>query len=161
MGPQRLGLLNAVVILWVNGFVIGLIVSALVQNGAGTWVLAGGLPLSDRHGFTHWVIVVAIQTAVTAGGVCLGVALMGFRIGYGAAFFALLMGVVVTGALDYALTPHQSSTAATSAAGTAASGFQLAASSMLMLPLGLVAGLLMPAVMVDSFATDASATRSA
>ena len=147
-GP-RLGLTTAIVIIFVNGFAVGAVRMLLAQSQ-----IVSGAVLGDGSSWTRSLLFEAPWVLLAAIGICVGVGISGYRIAYGAAVFALGVGTVSTTMLDFALTPKP-------AEGSSIVGFAPAGYGILMFPLGLAFGLLLPAYILTEHALPADASRPA
>ena len=139
----QLGLVRAIVILWVSGAVASVLVGMFVSPVG--WSVLGG---SNRFADAGVIVaVVALQALVGAVGVTIGVEFCGFRISYASAVVAVLVG----GVLGMAFTvffaevqPH--------APTTDPRAELIPALGALTWPLQLVVGTLLPAFLVNAAA---------
>jgi hypothetical protein len=141
---ERLGLVRTIVILWISGAVVQALLTSVVLPHRIAWTILGG---SLRRGeVDRWeaVVFVAVTALLGAAGVCVGVRIVGFRVGYGVAAFALALGTTLTTALALATL--------TSTRGDA-TGIAAPAFGVLLFPLQLLLGLVLPAYLVDTGAS--------
>jgi len=150
---KELGVLRAVVILWVSGTVTSFVLGAFATPIA--YSLSG---VSGGYVEHRWGIVAAIVVAdalIGAVGVTVGVGFFGFRISYEAAFFALLVGGALTMAFTIFFVQAQLHTNTSDPRSIAIPALGLAT-----WPLQLLVGTLLPAFLVNSAARP-SVARSA
>jgi len=103
VGDQHLGLLRAIVIVWIGGAVTSTLVDSLLYRPLMTSILAG----SQGHHPHHIRLTLVVFYFVTHGlfaavAVTVGVRLVGFRVNYLTAAFALTLGATISLAITYA-----------------------------------------------------------
>jgi hypothetical protein len=147
---KELGVIRAVVILWVSGTVTSALLGAFATPIA--YGLIGGSGGYVEH---RWGLVAAIVVAdalIGAVGVTIGVGFFGFRIGYEAAFFALLVGGALTMAFTVFFVQAESHTHTGDPRAIAIPALGLAT-----WPLQLLVGTLLPAFLVNAAARPSAA----
>ena len=145
----ELGLFRAAIIVWVSGLVVSALLGGFVSPLA--WSL-----VAPRGGVDHrWVlaaVVVALHALLGAIGVTFGVDLVGFRISYAPAVFALAFAGVLSLALTSLLVAAQTPTTSTDPTGVA-----LPALGLALWPVSLLVGIVLPAFLVNAAASTATA----
>jgi hypothetical protein len=126
MGRERIGFVTAILIVLVSNFVAGALIDLFLAPGEIV------LLSSTRGDSRPWLAgALSVAAGILVGGACVsvGVRLMGHEISYGAAAFAMGVGELLSAALAIAAfsTPAR----------------------VLVLPLGIVFGLLLPAHLID------------
>ena len=139
MHTENVGLVTALVIVWLSTFVVGTLLDFFFLPGR-VGIVLGSIRGDNRLWITGAVLVPAMAFV---GGACvrIGVRLMNFEISYAWAAFAMGVGEL----LKVALWVATFSSIASDPTGIAAPGF-----GMLVVPLGFVVGLLLPAYVVDA-----------
>jgi len=139
-GEQHLGLLRAIVIVWIGGAVTSALVGALLYRPLMVSILVG----SQGHPH-HLPLINAAAFLVTRGllgaiAVTVGVQLVGFRVGYLTSAFALTLGGAISLAITFA------TISATTGDATHIAGPAL---GVAVWPLQLLLGLVLPAHLID------------
>ena len=139
---EKLGLVRAIVIVWVSGFVFNLVVGAFfVQTGLAFTIATGSLRHGDSRPWVAAALYIGMKALLGALVVTFAVRLMGFHVSYAVAALALAVGALLTTALTFATF----STVPNDPTGMATPGV-----GVLLFPLGIVLGTLLPAYLIDS-----------
>ncbi len=147
----QLGVLRAVLILWVSGAVASAVLGAFASPVAWAFLSASH---SAEH--AHWGLLgtlVAAHALLGAVGVTVGVGFVGFRISYGSAVFALLVG----GALGMMIATFLLESQVHAQSGDA-QALAIPALGLALWPLELLVGTLLPACLVNAAASPAVAS---
>jgi hypothetical protein len=149
VGRQRLGIVRAAVIIFVSGTAVGVVAAAFLRP-----VVWSVIATTARNGDRLWenaLLLVAINALLGAVGVYIGVRVVGFRIAYGSAAFALALGKGLATVLNLmTLTSHT--------ARGIADPTQIAqpALGVAFVPVQLLLGIFLPAYLIDSAASPMS-----
>jgi hypothetical protein len=139
---HQLGLARAIIIVWVSGAVASALLSTFVSPVA--WAMILG---SANHVDREWgsvALIVGLGALLGAIGVTVGVSIFGFRLSYGSAFVALLVGGILAEAVMRFLVARTTRTA---------DGIPLPALAPLVWPLHLLLNTLLPAFVVNELAS--------
>jgi hypothetical protein len=137
---EKVGFLTALVIVWLSTFVVGTMLALFLLPG-NVGILLGAIRGDNGRVWASAAVLVAAMAFVGGACVCFGVRLMNFEISYALAAFAMGIGELLKTALTFATISNISS----DPTGIAGPGL-----GVLLLPLGIVVGLLLPAYLVDA-----------
>ena len=102
MDDQHLGLLRAIVIVWIGGAVTSTLVDSLLYRPLMTSILVGSQGHPHHIRLTLGVFYLVTDGLFAAIAVTVGVRLVGFRVSYLTAAFALTLGATISLAITYA-----------------------------------------------------------
>ena len=142
MAEQKLGLLRAVVIVWVSSAVVGVLLThVFFQSAVGSTIVLGAP--TARHPFALLAAFEVTKAFVAAIAVCVGVRIVGFRVIYPIAAVALALPAILATAVAWAAFSKGSSDP---------TGIALSAYALLLVPLQILVGTFVPAYVIDAAA---------
>lgn len=142
MEEHQLGLARAIIIVWVSGAVATALLSTFLSPVAWAMILGSASHVDGQWGSV--ALIVGLGAVLGAIGVTVGVSLFGFRLSYGSAFVALVIGGILAEAVMRFLVARTTRTA---------DGIPLPAFAPLVWPLHLLLNTLLPAFIVNELAS--------